>query len=228
MNPTVSVSEAISNGLNNLKVNFWPFMLIIIILGILDSIGNGPAFRDNVVGAGEQVGGQWNKGALAFFIGVFIKPVFDYGSKLIMVRTNRGESLNMRDIVEGFDSRELYIDIILTNIMVVVMVIIGFICLVLPGIYVGCRIFLAPYLVIDKGLAPRQAIGASWELTRDFWPNVLGLGIIAFLMMIGGLVLLIVGMIPAFAWIKAMFAAFYQQVLDVHSEEFLLSLDIEP
>lgn len=228
MNPTVSVARAISDGLRNLKANFWPFILIIIILAILDSIGNGPVFRDGVREGNWHFGGHWNGGALAFFIGVFIKPVFDFGAKLIMVHTNRGEPVDVREIVTGFDARNLYIDIILTNIMIVVMMLLGFICLVLPGIYIACRVVLAPYLVIDKGLAPKQAVKASWELMRDFWPSVILLGITAFFMMVGGLILLIVGIFPAVAWIKAMLAAFYQQVIDVHSEEFLLSLDIEP
>ena len=228
MYTTVSVGTAINDGLRNLKANFWPYILLIVILGILDSLGNGPAFREGFTGGRWQFGHSWNGGLLAFAVAIFIKPVFDFGTKMIMVRANRGEFADVKDVIEGFDSRDLYIDIVLSNIIVMVAVLLGFICLVLPGIYIGCRLVLVPYLVMDKGLGPRQAINASWELMRDFWPRVIPLALMAFVMMIGGLILLIVGMIPAFAWIKAMFASFYQQVIDVHSEEFLLSLDIAP
>lgn len=227
--PTVTIPKAIDAGLRILKANFWPCILIVVILGILDSFGQGSSFRQ---GIGE---GQWWRmaipiggGFLAFVIGVFIKPVFDYSTKLIFVRANRGDYVDVKDIVRGFDSKNLYIDIILTNIMISVSVIVGFIFLILPGIYIASRTVLAPFLVMDKGLAPQQAYKASWELMRDFWPQVILLGIVSFFMCIVGLLLLIVGIFPAIAWIKGMFASFYQQVIDAHDEEFLLSLDIAP
>ena len=54
------------------------------------------------------------------------------------------------------------------------------------------------------------------------------MGIISSFLFLVGLVAFIVGIFPAFAWIKAMFASFYQQVIDVHDEEFLDSMGIEP
>lgn len=226
--PTVTVPKAIDAGLRNIKANFWPFILIILILGIVDSIGNGPAVR-----RGMETNNWWmftpmSGGFLSFVIGMLIKPVLDYGANLVFIRGNRGEEVDVREIITGFDSKDLYIDIVLTNILIIVCVVGGLIFLVLPGIYIACRTLLAPYLVIDKGLAPQQALKASWELMRDFWPLVILLGIVAIIMFIGGLILLVVGLIPAFAWIKAMFADFYQQVIDAHDEDFLRSLDIEP
>ncbi len=226
--PTVTVPKAIDAGLRNLKANFWPYMLIIVILGILESFSNGFGIREGMNSGNWFFWGPVSGGLLASFITVFVKPVFEYGAKMTFLRGHRDQEVDVRDIIRGFDSRSLYIDIILTNIMVMLAIIFGFICLILPGIYIACRTVLAPLLVMDKGLGPQEAFKASWALTRIHWPVALQLGIVAFLMIIGGLLLLVVGMIPAFAWVKAMFTSFYQQVLDAHDEQFLLSLDIEP
>jgi len=228
MYSTVSVPVAIEDGLVNLKANFWTFILIIIVLVILDSLGTGPAFRQSMGGAGFEFGTAGSGGFLSVVIAIFVKPVFDYGAKMIFLRGLREEDADLKDIAAGFSSKGQYVEIILTNVMIMIMLIVGFICLVIPGIFIACRVVLAPYLVMDKGLAPKQAISASWELTRDFWFQALLLGLVSGLMFVVGMVLLLVGMIPAFAWIKAMFASFYQQIIDIHSEEFLLSLDISP
>ena len=222
MESRVSFGRAFEEGLQNLKVNFWPCILVIIILAIVESFSNG-AFIGN--------GKIWNPasaGMLAFLVSTFIKPIFDYGAKLTFVRVNRGESMDAGCLVEGFRSRHLYIDIILTNAILIMIILLGFIALILPGIYILCRTVLAPYLVINKGLGPKQAVSASWELMRDFWPQVIVMGIISSFLFLVGLVAFIVGIFPAFAWIKAMFASFYQQVIDVHDEEFLDSMGIEP
>jgi hypothetical protein len=112
--------------------------------------------------------------------------------------------------------------------MVVVAVVCGLILLVLPGIYIACRTILVPYLVMDKGLAPMPAFKASWALMPDYWFHVVFLGLIAACMCVGGLLLFVIGIFPAIAWVSGMFASFYQQVIDAHDEEFLLSLDIAP
>lgn len=228
MYSTVSVPVAIEDGLANLKANFWTYILIIIVLGILDSLGTGPAFRQGLGNTGFEFGTPGSGGFLSVVVAIFIKPVFDFSAKMIFLGGVRGEPTDLKDIARGFNSKAKFIDIILTNILIMLMLIAGFVCLVIPGIFIACRVVLAPYLVMDKGLAPKAAISASWELTRDFWFQALVLGLVSGLMFVVGMVLLLVGMIPAFAWIKSMFACFYQQVLDVHSEEFLLSLDISP
>ena len=228
MVPTVSIGKAIDEGFANLKANFWPFILIIVILGMLDSFGKGSPFTGGAVEGDWWMNVSFSRGFLATFIVIFIKPVFDFGADLLFVKGNRREAFEFREISTGFDSKKLYIDIILTNLMLVTIIILGCIALVLPGIYIACRSILTPYLVIDKGLQPRQALNASWELMRDFWLHIIFLVLIAVVLCIVGLCLFIVGIFPAIALVHGMFASFYQQIIDYHDEEFLLSLGVEP
>lgn len=226
--PTVTVPKAIDAGLRNLKANFWPYMLVIVILGILESMSNGASIWDDDNVYDWNFYGPFSGGLFSVLVGFLIKPVFEYGASLIFLKGERGEEVNVRDLVLGFDSRPLYIDILLTNLMVVMSIFIGFLCLVLPGFYLMCRLSLTPFLVMDKGLAPMQAYQASWALTREHWLIALQLGFLSLLMLVVGLLLFIVGMIPAFAWVRGLFASFYEQVLDATDPQDLLNLDITP
>lgn len=51
---------------------------------------------------------------------LFSKPVFDYGANPQFVQGNRDEEVEVHDIADGFSSKQLYIDIILTKLIVLV------------------------------------------------------------------------------------------------------------
>lgn len=228
MHPTISIGSCLDEGVKNLKGNFWAFILVVIIIGILESFGNSSAVRQGMDNDNWFISGPFSSGFLSFVVAVFIKPVFDFGGQLLFVRGNRGEDVEVADITQGFSSKELYIDIVLTNVMIIVMVLFGILCFILPGIYIACRLVLTSYLVMDKGLAPKQALKASWELMRDYWFQVIWMGLIAAGLFIFGLILFFVGVFPAIALIKAMFASFYQKIIDAHDQDFLLSLGVQP
>jgi hypothetical protein len=59
-------------------------------------------------------------------------------------------------------------------------VIVGFVMLVLPGLVLGARLFLAPAIVIDEGRDPISALRRSAELTEGRVIPVLVLGIFLF------------------------------------------------
>ena len=49
--------------------------------------------------------------------------------------------------------------------------IIGFLLLIIPGLYLSAAWFLGIYLLVDKGLSPMDALGKSRELVHEvgFW-----------------------------------------------------------
>ena len=91
-------------------------------------------------------------------------------------------------------------------------VVIGFVMLILPGIIFACKLAFVPYLVIDKKMDAIPAIKASWEMTNGHTVDILVMGIISFFIGLLGLVLLIVGIIPAVMWIHTSFASMYHGV----------------
>jgi len=62
--------------------------------------------------------------------------------------------------------------------MVVMSIFFAFLCVVLPGTFLMCRLFLVPLLVMDRGLAPMQAYQACWALNRPHWVIALQLDLL--------------------------------------------------
>ncbi len=59
-------------------------------------------------------------------------------------------------------------------------VIIGFILLIVPGVYFALRFQLFGFLIVDKGLGPIEALKESWRLTEGKVGNLFVLGLIVF------------------------------------------------
>ena len=83
-------------------------------------------------------------------------------------------------------------------------IIVGFILLIVPGIIMIRRYYLAPYFMIDKNLSPREAMrqsaAASKKVSGYIW------GVIVITVLIGGLL----SLVPFFgALLSALFGAAY-------------------
>jgi len=145
-------------------------------------------------------------------IGYFflIYPVFDYCVSYLFVKGVRREEVDVKNVLKGFD---YYLNIVLANLLLTALIGIAFLALIIPGIIVACRLAFVQYLVIDKQLGAIEAIEESWRMTRGYGWTIFGMGVVSFFIAIAGLLLLIIGIIPAIIWINASFAALYQNVL---------------
>lgn len=77
------------------------------------------------------------------------------------------------------------------SVILFVVLLIGFVLLIVPGVILSLMLFLAPYLVVDKGMNPIAALKESYRRTKgNRWK--------LFLLMLSVLGITILGMIPAF------------------------------
>lgn len=121
----------------------------------------------------------------------------------------RGTEPELGDMFEGF---RRYLDATVGMLLVTLAVVVGLIFLIVPGLILLVRFFFTPFLIIDRELSAVDAMKESWELTRGHGWSIFGLVLLAIPILIGGLLLLIVGVVPATVWIYASAAAFYQAV----------------
>jgi uncharacterized membrane protein len=84
------------------------------------------------------------------------------------------------------------------NFILGMIVFVGLICLIIPGIYFGIRFGFAPYILIDKDDTIGDALDASWKITEGQVWNIFVLGLVSFVIVLAGLIALLVGVIPAF------------------------------
>jgi hypothetical protein len=150
-------------------------------------------------------------GFVAMLYAFLIAPVFEYGGNMIFVQSVRKIKPDFEYLVKGF--MENYLHIILANLLVFALVVMGFFLLIIPGIIIGCRLAFVSYIIMDKKLDPIEAVELSWKLTRGHGWKIFFMFFVSIFIVIFGLLMLIVGVFPAIAWIGSSFAALYESVL---------------
>ena len=91
--------------------------------------------------------------------------------------------------------------LLLTMILLYIMVIIGLVLLIVPGIYLMVAYFMAMPLVVEKGLSPWQALEASRKAVSKHWFGFLGFYIVMMLIMLVSMLPLGIGLF----WTMPMF-----------------------
>jgi len=195
--------NALGNGWRSIKGNFLVFFLSVLVEGIIHA----PLDNENM----------WDSSPTAGIIilawGLLVYSVFNFGADLVFLRGVRDGEVKINLIISGFrEGVDKYTNIILAALLLVGLIGISLLLLVAPGIYVACRLAFVSYLVMDEGLDPVEAVEASWRITEGHVLKILGLGMLAIPIVIGGLLLLIVGIFPAVMWLKASFASLYLSI----------------
>ena len=101
---------------------------------------------------------------------------------------------------------------VLANLLVGVIVIIGFALLIVPGIIFACKLAFTPYLVVDRKMAVIEAVKESWRMTGGHSWKVFLIGLLGIPVCIAGLICLGVGVIISIMWITLAFASLYHAV----------------
>jgi uncharacterized membrane protein len=148
---------------------------------------------------------------LAMLYSFLVKPVFEYGGNIIFVQAVRKIKPDFEYLIKGF--MENYLHIILANLLVFALVVLGLFALIVPGIIIGCRLAFVSYIVMDKKLDPIESVELSWKLTKGHGWQIFFMGFVSIFIILFGLLMLIVGILPAMMWIESSFASLYESVL---------------
>ena len=189
----MKVEEFFSEGLRLAKPEYWTIFINFLIYFILIVI------------------------ALVTVIGLLIVPSLAVGLVRFTIRVGRGEEVDVGDSLSwGFKDGMWWKSLVFCVIATIGMII-GFMLLILPGLYLSAAWFLGIYLLVDKGLAPMEALSKSRELVHEvgFWKVF----IIIFAMSIG---MQLIALIPvlgivinAFLWplVVMVYVAIYEHAI---------------
>lgn len=199
-----SMEGSLSYGWEKTKQHFLPLLLVVIVVSIISSPTNS-AMKDIRTLSSEKA--LWS-GLKGLYV-LLIVPVFSYSSDLMFVQAIRDQKLDYGDLFAGFKN---FLDVVLANLLSGALVIFGLILLIIPGIWIACRLTFVSYLVMDQGMGPVEAVQTSWRMTDGHAWKIFVLGIVSIFIALIGLICLIVGIFPALIWIKSAFASMYESV----------------
>jgi uncharacterized membrane protein len=184
---------------------FFPELLLIVIIYIAISIPSG---------VNSWFPGSAVVAVLGFFTTVYsifvVNPV-GYGVAYASLKASRGDKPEVADMFEGF---KIYLNVVLASLLVSVIVVLGLILLIVPGIIFACKLAFVPYLVMDKKLSATDAIRESWDMTSGRAGTIFLIGLLAIPIFIAGFICFGVGAIISAMWVNLAFASYYHHVND--------------
>jgi uncharacterized membrane protein len=199
----IGVGSAYGNGWRQL----WKYFLELFLIGLIAFLiglpsGMGGWFQDIVV-----AGAIFGLFGLAY--GILISGPVDYGVAYAYLKAVRGDKLEIKDMFEAFKN---YWNAVLASLLVFVIIVIGLVLLIVPGIIFACKLVFTPYLVVDRKMAVIEAIKESWRMTGGHAWKAFLIGLLAIPIGIAGLICFGVGVIISIMWITLAFASLYHAV----------------
>ena len=97
-------------------------------------------------------------------------------------------------------------------ILISLIVGIGIVMFIVPGIIFACRLAFVPYLVIDRNMETMEALRTSWAMTSGHGWTIFLMGLLAIPIFIAGIIMLFFGVILSVIWISVAFAVIFHRV----------------
>lgn len=105
----------------------------------------------------------------------------------------------------------------LTYLLMILLVVVGFVLLVIPGIYLVIAYALALPLVVDKNLGIWESLETSRKGITHCWFRFFGFGIIGFVIVMISAIPLGIGLIWTLPWLYAATGIIYRDLFGVSS-----------
>jgi len=147
---------------------------------------------------------------LAIGYGIFISGPIGYSASWVFLKAVRREKIEIKDMFAVFERN--YWNAVIAGLVTSIIIVIGLFMLIVPGIIFACRLAFVPFLVIDQKMEAMEALKASWAMTKGHGWTVFFMGLLAFFIIIAGLLVLIFGVLISAMWISAAFAILYHSV----------------
>jgi len=132
--------------------------------------------------------------AVASLVGGVIGLVIALGNFNLWIRIVDGDTVAARDVYSKYKRTWNFL---LASFVYGLMVGAGYICLIVPGIYLQLRFQFYPYFIIDSNASPLTALKASWAISKGSLAELFFLGIINYFIGWIGMLCLLIGSFPA-------------------------------
>lgn len=209
--PVIGVMSSYGHGWRQLWKHFLMLFLIGIIAGVISTPGHVMSNAEFLKSIGQRIGGAGAAASvfLSFAYSILLTKPISYGVAFASLQAARNEPLDIRDMFEAFHN---YWNAVLSALLVSVIVGIGFVLLIVPGIIFACKLAFTPYLVVDRFMTVTEAIKESWRMTTGHAGKVFLIGLLGIPLGIAGLLFCFVGIIISIMWIRMAFASLYHAV----------------
>ena len=178
------------------KGSIWGGTIVMYIILFTISFGGMSAFQGFYKGTDPTM--VMGVNGVLQIVSSWLSMLMTGGIMLIGVHRVREQRVSWKMVFAGF-SKALSITISL--ILMLSLVVIGFVFLILPGIYLSVGYALTLPLILDKGMGPWEALEASRKAIHKKWWTVFGIYLVMMLLYLVSVIPLGLGLI----WTLPMF-----------------------
>lgn len=132
--------------------------------------------------------------SLVYIVGMIVNMIISMGLAKISITLARGGKPTWEDLYNQYPK---IINYLIASILFVLMVLVGLILLVVPGIYLAIRFHMYSYLIVDKNLGAIEALKQSSVITKGSMWNLFLFWIVSIIVVIIGAILFFVGLLVA-------------------------------
>lgn len=170
---TFSKKEALSFGWNRFTDKVFFLIGLFVITTLISA----------VTGAIAEQLDSGILGATVNIVDFAIQILVSMGMTLVLLRVYDQVATDYGDLIEPI---HLFWKYLVMTILVLVVVLVGLLLFIIPGIIAGIALSMAPYLVIDRNLGPVEAMKESLRITNGHKWNIFIFGIFIFVFNILG------------------------------------------
>ena len=175
---------------------------------VLGAMGENQDFANYAVNDGFSTDGFTLLNALAMILSSYL----GMGIWKICINHIRGEEVQLSDLFTI--SFVQFVHYVIASIINLIVVVLGLILFIIPGIHIACRLMIMPGYIIDRNESFDVALKSSWNATKGHTIKLFLWMLLACFLVIVGLIALIVGVFVAIPLISLAIAYIYIQLTD--------------
>ena len=184
---------------------------------VLGAMGENQSFANFTTSEGFRMSEEFT---LLKVLAMLLSTYLGLGIWKICINHMRGEEVQLSDL---YTIRfEQFVHYIIASIINLIVVVLGIILFIIPGIHIACRLILMPGYIVDKNESFDMALKSSWNATKGHTMKLFLWMLLACFLVIIGLIALIVGIFVAIPVICLAMAYIYIQLTDTSFEEGLI------
>ncbi len=208
-NRPVRVAAVLKRAFQNIRAPFW----LLVGLAFLTLLLEAPGSIAGLVLGDASAAAAFGLQTIFLLYAFLVLAPFSTGLAWAHLRVSRSKTPKFGDWLEGW---RIWPQAVGTAVLAWLAVMAGLLLLILPGIYVAVRLTFTTYALLDERQGPVAALRRSWELTRGRFWSLFGLGILSFLIVLAGLLVLVLGVLVSITWIGQAVAVYYQALVGEH------------
>lgn len=202
-----AVDEVISFGWKEMLKYFWPLTGVMTCTFLVQMVPTISSLVLKYLVAQTAVIGTIS--LIVSLVGMIIGVVIGLGMLNLFLKVVEGDTLAVRDVFSRYSRAWNFA---LASLLYGLMVGAGYVCLIIPGVYLQLRFQFYPYFILDSDAGPLTSLKASWAITRGSVAEVFFLGIVNYFINWVGLLCLVIGMFPAYIVQNIALAKTYRQL----------------